>query len=209
MKTTKLSPTADPAQRVYKSNKENNNGRLAIEDPNNADNDISGGTREIGLISRSFSDAHQLLRERMLDLAASGSTDGGSILGTIIAANYDEYTQQRWQLRRVFETNPRFAPYRQPPPPPPSEPVPAPPPPPDSLPAAPLSFEARNKPTKQQRRQQASQERAARLRRLRPDLSYVPESVSNDEALRLGGYKTQSAMDKDLVVREKAMSSAG
>lgn len=197
-------------QRVYKSYKENNNVRLSIEDPNNPDNDISGGTREIELILRSFADAHQLLRERMSALDRPGSTADSSILGTIIAANYDEYTQQRWQLRRVFDTNPRFAPYRQPPPPPPSDPVQPPPPPPEPLPAAPAPLEPKGKQTKTQKRQNASQERATRLRKLRPDLSHIPESVSNDQALKLGGYRTQSAMDRDLGIREKAiMRTAG
>ncbi|RMJ28234.1 Topoisomerase family protein TRF4 [Aspergillus sp. HF37] len=206
----RMSPPGYFNKRVYKSYKDNNNVRLSIEDPNNPDNDISGGTREIELILRSFSDAHQLLRERMSALDRPRSTADSSILGPIIAANYDEYTQQRWQLRRVFDTDPRFAPYRQPPPPPPSDPVQPPPPPSEPLPAAPAPLEPGGKQTKSQKRQHASQERATRLRRLRPDLSYIPESVSNDQALKLGGYRTQSAMDRDLGIREKAiMRTAG
>lgn len=202
----RMNPPGYFSKRVYKPNKGHNEVRLAIEDPNNPSNDISGGTREIGLVLRSFSDANRRLRERMLALA-NGMPDSGSILGTIIAANYDEYTQQRWQLRRVFETNPRFASYHHPPPPP-SEPLP-PPPPSNPFPPAPAPppLDAPGKQTKHQKRQQASQDRATRLRRLRPDLPYVPDSVSNDQALKLGGYKTQSAMDRDLVIREKAMRS--
>lgn len=44
-----------------------------------------------------------------------------SILGPIIAANFEKYTEQRNQLRRVFMTEKRFAGHRVPPPPP-SEP---------------------------------------------------------------------------------------
>jgi non-canonical poly(A) RNA polymerase PAPD5/7 len=41
-----------------------------------------------------------------------------SILGPIIAANFEKYTEQRNQLRRVFMAEKRFAGHRVPPPPP-------------------------------------------------------------------------------------------
>ncbi|KAJ5577886.1 topoisomerase family protein TRF4 [Penicillium hispanicum] len=110
-------------------NKYGNRDRLMIEDPNNPSNDISGGTKEISLIFRSFSDAHLMLTNRLNSLAASRASDI-SLLGAIIAANYDEYTEQRYQLRRVFETAPQFGRYRVPPPPPPAPADPSPPPPP-------------------------------------------------------------------------------
>ncbi|KAI9924118.1 hypothetical protein MW887_007358 [Aspergillus wentii] len=190
-------------------NPENNNARLSIEDPNNPDNDISGGTREIELIFKSFSKAHQLLKGRMISTAMSGS-NGSSILDTIIAANYDEYTEQRWQLREVFETHPRFAQYHQAPtPPPPPGPPPADPaPPPPPLPNSPPPQEPKEKLSKLQRKQQASRERAARLKKLRPDIASVPKSISNEQAISLGGYGTQSEMDKDLMLREKGLKSA-
>ena len=59
--------------------------------------------------------------------------------------------------------------------------------------------------TKLQRKQQASRERAARLKRLRPDLPSVPDSITNEQALIVGGYKSQSDMDRDLANREKEM----
>lgn len=59
--------------------------------------------------------------------------------------------------------------------------------------------------TKLQRKQQASRERAARLKRLRPDLPSVPDSITNEQALIIGGYKSQSDMDKDLANREKEL----
>lgn len=184
---------------------------------------MSGGTREIHLIFRSFSRAFQLLKERMVSSAVSGDTKA-SILQSIIAANYEEYTQQRAHLRAVFETHPRFAQYRRAPtpPPPPSESPPPPPadlaPLPPNLPAKPPSAKSSKAPpapaskdskgskekmTKMQRKQQASRERAARLRRLRPDIPAIPNSISNEQALSLGGYKTQSEMDRDLASREK------
>ncbi|KAF9886023.1 hypothetical protein FE257_012079 [Aspergillus nanangensis] len=199
-------------KRVYMSR--DNSPRLSIEDPNNADNDISGGTREIGLIFRSFSDAYRALKERIVSIGMRGTHDEDhSILGTIIAANYDEYTEQRWQLRELFQNNPRFAHHHQPPTPPPppqssppEEYVPPPPPPSSrSLPSKPPApaQDPKDKLTKTQRKHQASRERAARLKRLRPDLDSVPDSITNEQALSLAGYKSQSEMDRDLTVREK------
>ncbi|GMF80647.1 unnamed protein product [Aspergillus oryzae] len=185
----------------------NKDARLSIEDPNNADNDVSGGTREIALIFKSFRDAYRLLKERMVYTAMAGDQNN-SILESIIAANYDEYTEQRWQLRQIFQTHPRFARYQAPPspPPPPQSPPPAdsaPPPLPPNSP--PPSQEPKEKMTKLQRKQQASRERAARLKRLRPDLPSVPDSITNEQALIIGGYKSQSDMDKDLANREKEL----
>lgn len=52
------------------------------------------------------------------------------MLDAIIAANFDEYADQRRQLRYVFDTAKQFAKYRNVPPPPPvEEEAPAPPPP--------------------------------------------------------------------------------
>ncbi|GFF31857.1 poly(A) RNA polymerase cid14 [Aspergillus udagawae] len=216
----RLNPPGYFNKRVYKGFQGNNDARLSIEDPNNPDNDVSGGTREIQLIFKSFSKAFQLLKERMVSSAVSGDTKA-SILQSIIAANYEEYTEQRSQLRAVFETHPRFAQYRRaptPPPPPPESPPPPPadlaPPPPNlptkppsakssKAPPAPASKDSKEKMTKMQRKQQASRERAARLRRLRPDIPAIPNSISNEQALSLGGYKSQSEMDKDLASRER------
>ncbi|KAL4808470.1 hypothetical protein BDV18DRAFT_100276 [Aspergillus unguis] len=223
----RMNPPGYFNKRVYGVYKANNGPRLSIEDPNNPDNDISGGTREIGLVFKSFADAFKLIKERLLSSAMSGNTNE-SILGTIIAANFDEYTELRWQLRELFDNDAKFAPYRQTltPPPPPYSPPPATepaPPPPSSNPSHPLpskpptgpkkaktkepkeSKESKEKLTKVQKKKQASKDRAARLKRLRPDLSRVPPSISNDEALKLGGYKTQSEMDKDLIMREKGV----
>ncbi|KAJ5449877.1 uncharacterized protein N7458_006326 [Penicillium daleae] len=105
-----------------------NRDRLSIEDPNNSANDISGGTKEISLIFRAFRHAYWSLKDRV-DWMNDNNQDA-SILEAIIAANYDEYIEQRHQLRHVFDTAPQFARYRQPPPPPPPLPVGESPPPP-------------------------------------------------------------------------------
>ena len=147
-----------------------------------------------------------------------GQSTHSSILDTIIAANYDEYADQRFQLQEVFARHPRFARHHNsptPPPPaspPPADPVPPPPPPPKSKSQPPDSKplpppEVREKMSKAQRKQIACKERASRLRRLRPDIRSVPNSISNERALSLGGYKSQSDMDKDLLSREKGISS--
>ncbi|KAL4893368.1 hypothetical protein BDV59DRAFT_178100 [Aspergillus ambiguus] len=200
----RMSPPGYFNKRVYRSSKDNS-PRLAIEDPNNPDNDISGGTREIALVFKAFSQAYRDLKHCMISMGMSGSADG-SILECIIAANYDEYTEQRWQLRDVFENHPRFAQYRRAPtPPPPPQTSPPPPPPLPSKPPPPQ--EPKERLTKLQRKKQASRERAARLRKLRPDLPSVPDSISNEKALSLGGYKTQSEMDRDLMLRERELNA--
>ncbi|KAL2807868.1 hypothetical protein BJX63DRAFT_56787 [Aspergillus granulosus] len=221
----RLNPPGYFNKRVYKVYKDNNNARLCIEDPNNPDNDISGGTREVQLIFKSFAEAYRLLKARMASMVDADVAAGESILGTIIAANFDEYRESRWQLRDVFENNPKFKRYRQPstPPPPPRSPPsqadPIPPPPPTSpksshpLPARPPSGakkaqEQKDKLTKTQKKKQASKDRSARLKRLRPDIKKIPAAISNEEAMTLGGYSTQSEMDKDLLMREKELSVA-
>ncbi|KAJ6013307.1 hypothetical protein N7540_007898 [Penicillium herquei] len=107
-----------------------NRDRLMIEDPNNPDNDISGGTKEIPLIFHTFKQAHRVLRDVMLRYHTL--PPGTSILEKIIAANFDEYDQQRFQLFEVYQNAPQFDQYRLAPPPPPSEAPPSIPPPPPS-----------------------------------------------------------------------------
>jgi non-canonical poly(A) RNA polymerase PAPD5/7 len=156
-------------------------------------------------------------------MADSDLAAGESILGAIIAANFEEYKESRSQLRDVFENDPRFRHHRQPstPPPPPSQ---SPPPPPPAsaksshpLPARPPlgskkpqeqkeKSSKKDRISKNQKKKQASQDRSVRLRRLRPDIKKIPASISNEEAIALGGYSTQSEMDKDLLMREKGLS---
>ncbi|KAJ6139373.1 hypothetical protein N7471_005859 [Penicillium samsonianum] len=207
-----------------------NPDRLTIEDPNNRDNDISGGTKEIGLILRAFSNAHTALKNRMEYLAlVQGSNK--SILEPIIAANFDDYIEQRFQLRQVFMTEESL-----PPPPPPLDGAHSPPPAPAARkpakkPKAKLkgtksepedissdeapgpdakSAEAKSaKARKGETRRQLCQERAARLKRLRPDLKKLPNTLSLRQARRHAGYETDEQMNADLDSREqKLLASA-
>jgi len=81
------------------------------------------------------------MKNAMVDMSLSGAPHT-SILQYIIGANYDEYTEQRFQLRQVFESCDRFDHCRSPPPPPPGLPpsdgeAPPPPPPPGIAPPEP------------------------------------------------------------------------
>lgn len=216
--------------------------RLTIEDPNNRDNDISGGTREIDLILRTFANAHTSLKNRMEYLSLVQGPNK-SILGPIIGANFDEYVEQRDQLRRVYMTENRFARYRVAPPPPPPPglygdgagdtppPLPAGPPPGPKIPAPrPIknaksrskgtmsepqdisSDEASSEPKsaksrKGEVRRQACRDRAARIKRLRPELTKIPDSLSARQALRHAGYETVGEMEDDLELREQGAAA--
>lgn len=204
------------------------------------------------MILRAFSNAHTALKNRMEYLAlVQGSNK--SILEPIIAANFDDYIEQRFQLRQVFMTEERFARYREPspPPPPPGSPPangasPPPPPPLDgahSPPPAPAARKPAKKPKaklkgtksepedissdeapgpdaksaeaksakarKGETRRQLCQERAARLKRLRPDLKKLPNTLSLRQARRHAGYETDEQMNADLDSREqKLLASA-
>lgn len=199
------------------------------------------------MILRAFSNAHTALKNRMEYLAlVQGSNK--SILEPIIAANFDEYVEQRFQLRQVFMAEDRFARYRKssPPPPPPGSPPangasPPPPPPidgaPSSLPAPQARKPAKRlkaklkgtksepedissddapgpeaksaKARKGETRRQLCQERAARLKRLRPDLKKLPNTLSLRQARRHAGYETDEQMNADLDSREqKLLASA-
>lgn len=193
--------------------------RLAIEDPNNKNNDISGGTKDIGLILECFSRAYDALKDRVVSLATSKPTSprkNDCFLDTILSACYDEYDEQRAHLRTVYESDPRFAEYygHLTPPPPPSEseydPEDAPAPPPPPLPAPPspvhttpkVNQPAKKKaklPPKKNRKAAASLDRAARLKQLMPELAHtIPDSISAKEAFSLSGYHSQSEFDSDL-----------
>lgn len=176
------------------------------------------------MIFRCFSKAYEALKDRMVSTAMSENITG-SLLGTVIAANYQEYLDQRQRLRDVFERDPRFAQYHEPPSPPaPPTPEYVPPPPPSPPPAPPAAAttsapstrpstasgtgapsEHKEKLTKAQRRLQAARERADQLKQLRPDIEAIPDSISNEQALALGGYKDQSKMDRDLAARRRAL----
>jgi non-canonical poly(A) RNA polymerase PAPD5/7 len=217
--------------------------RLTIEDPNNTDNDISGGARAIDLILHTFANAHTTLKNRMEHLALVRGPNK-SILGPIIAADFEKYTEQRNQLRRVFMTENRFAGHKVPPPLPSelyheSGVHSAPPlvpagPPPIRLPVRPVQNPINNarsrskgmraepedvsdeyasetklvKPRKGQVGRQARRWRAARMKRLRPDLKNLPIYLTIKQALWHGGYATNGEMKRDLSSRERRQAAA-
>lgn len=74
-----------------------NSERLAIMDPNRAGNDISGGSHNVTLILRRFSEAHKHI------VAAMRSSDRQSLLEEALGGNYESILLQRDHLRRVYE----------------------------------------------------------------------------------------------------------
>jgi non-canonical poly(A) RNA polymerase PAPD5/7 len=77
--------------------------RLSIIDPNNAENDIAGGSKNFSGIVDAFADAHQLLRARMLALRDMPDRHGASILEVILAGNYSSFRLQREHLQKLAD----------------------------------------------------------------------------------------------------------
>ncbi|KAG5301743.1 Poly(A) RNA polymerase cid14 [Histoplasma ohiense] len=193
---------------VYQANKQQ---RLAILDPNNPHNDISGGTKEIPLIFRAFADAYQTLKQELVHAAFSPRKDMSSFLGLVVGANYESYDRQRAHLASLCENDPRFTHFFQPPPPdspPPEAPEVPPPPPPEEPPIVTAKGNEHNDDSSQapklSKKQSAALDRANRLRKLRPTLK-VPKFVNLEAAVKIGGYSSIAEMDRDLCRREKAL----
>jgi non-canonical poly(A) RNA polymerase PAPD5/7 len=147
------------------------------------------------------------LKQNLASAAFNPSSDSRSLLGAIIGADYDSYDEQRKQLHDVFMSDPRFSRYWPPPPAPPASPPPPPPPPQENPPVALKANQQQNDPvdvSKLSKKQVTAYERANRLRSLRPDLEFVPNLVTVEQAMQVGGYATISNMDRDLHAREKA-----
>ncbi|EPE08598.1 poly rna polymerase cid14 [Ophiostoma piceae UAMH 11346] len=81
-----------------------NPDRLSIIDPNNEDNDISGGSKNTPAIMREFAEAYDALQKRMVDLAKLPLDQRAhqSILGVILQGDYSTYRHQRDYLREVY-----------------------------------------------------------------------------------------------------------
>ena len=77
--------------------------RLSIVDPNNFENDIAGGSKNFARIAHMFSEAHQLLQERMRELTEQEDRHDASILQVILAGNYSSFRYQRDHLRRLYD----------------------------------------------------------------------------------------------------------
>lgn len=178
-------------------------------DPNNPDNDISGGSKEIRLVFKCFAEAYRILKSNFASIAF-GNNNIRSLLSSIIGGNYESYRDQRQRLNDIFENDPRFEPYRPPPPPssPPPEPSAVPPPPPEELDTKYNSSSTdMGQEPKFGKKKQGSLERANRFRALRPDLKRVPKFLSTTAAIKLGGYSNQSELDRDLNKRETSLNT--
>jgi non-canonical poly(A) RNA polymerase PAPD5/7 len=68
-----------------------------ILDPNDQNNDISGGTSLAPLIAQCFSDAADTLRKTMtmVQHGPPEIRDRQSVLGSIIGGNYESFKEQR------------------------------------------------------------------------------------------------------------------
>jgi non-canonical poly(A) RNA polymerase PAPD5/7 len=88
--------------------------RLAIVDPNKADNNISGGTAEIDMIIKCFRQAYKDLQAQMTRREQSGQ-ESSSLMSDLIGGDYDAYALQRERLRRIYSN--KFARGNQPLPP--------------------------------------------------------------------------------------------
>ncbi|CAK7223579.1 hypothetical protein SBRCBS47491_005256 [Sporothrix bragantina] len=81
-----------------------NPDRLSIIDPNNSENDISGGSKNTSAIMRVFSDAFDALQKRMVELARLPADErhGQSILSVVLEGDYSTYRHQREYLRELY-----------------------------------------------------------------------------------------------------------
>lgn len=94
--------------------KQNANG-LTIIDPNNKNNDISGGSREIDTVLDCFSHAHARIQQRLAHIRAGHDVED-SILGCVLGGNYTSFIHQRSKLSRLHsgrEVSPKRVPIPQ------------------------------------------------------------------------------------------------
>ncbi|KAF2274105.1 uncharacterized protein EI97DRAFT_451909 [Westerdykella ornata] len=89
-------PTIVPKDTIGVDGREERPDRLSIQDPNNPENNVSGGSNRVEHIFRLFSEAHKVLEQRLRIVDLSGV----SILETIIGGNYDSYEQQWRRIGR-------------------------------------------------------------------------------------------------------------
>lgn len=81
---------------------------LTIIDPNNANNDISGGSREIRAVLECFRVAHAKIQRRLAQIH-SGQNLEDSVLGCVWGGNYTSFMRQRSKLsllHRGYEVSP-------------------------------------------------------------------------------------------------------
>jgi non-canonical poly(A) RNA polymerase PAPD5/7 len=118
---------------------------LVIQDPNNADNNISRSSYLIKTVFACFAEAYTALTKQMatLDKMDFKARKGRSLLGLIIGGNYTKIEEQRKLLRKIYVdrvgkeedlVDPIYVPAVPPLPDGPPPPLPSPPPPPPPAP---------------------------------------------------------------------------
>lgn len=75
---------------------------LTIVDPNRADNDISGGSKQVEAVFKCFRGALSMIQHR-LDAISKGESDEKSILGCVLGGNYSSFIEQRTILRNCAD----------------------------------------------------------------------------------------------------------
>ncbi|SPO07524.1 related to DNA-directed DNA polymerase [Cephalotrichum gorgonifer] len=77
--------------------------RLSIIDPNNVNNDVSGGSYNFESVARGFRQGFETLKKRLAELSAQSPEErsNGSILEAILGGNYDNFEAQREYLRQL------------------------------------------------------------------------------------------------------------
>jgi len=80
--------------------------KFCIIDPNNANNDIAGGSKNTPTILKTFSNAYKDMQERVSELHALPIEQrrGRSILSTILGGNYSSFYAQRERLRMCYQS---------------------------------------------------------------------------------------------------------
>ncbi|KIY00599.1 uncharacterized protein Z520_03262 [Fonsecaea multimorphosa CBS 102226] len=180
--------------------------RLTIVDPHRADNNISGGTKEVDKIFKCFSEAYKALMSRLSAYERRNpQAPQGSFLECLIGGNFTLYDAQRQKLLDLFSNdynsvvkNGGYA---------------------SEMARQPAAVHGRGKlndnpdesggfaeripaPTKKLGK---GERRAKRLKDLRPDLApSIRSTISLIDAMKIGGYKTPQEMDNDLRIREAA-----
>ncbi|KAL8382407.1 hypothetical protein RB595_006273 [Gaeumannomyces hyphopodioides] len=81
-----------------------NSDRFSIIDPNDPQNDISGGSSNSRTVQETFSRAHDQLRDRIAFLARSPvNAPFSSVLEPIFAGNYTSFEDQRRHMRALWD----------------------------------------------------------------------------------------------------------
>ena len=91
--------------KINKPKQRQNSNNLTIIDPNNRDNDISGGSRNIAAVLDLFRTAHSAIQRRLGQIRSGQKVDE-SILGCVWAGNYSSFIHQRNKLSLIHRGHP-------------------------------------------------------------------------------------------------------